>query len=71
MNFLNKIIALAASVSAILFFMRFAAPKVHMCTISGKGAQTVTICGNMIRFNGDDIMSIYRVSLVNTPWRSK
>jgi len=65
-----RLVGLCAGLSAILFFLRFAVPQISICRISGEGSRMTTVCG-MIKFTGDDFLSIYRVSLVNTPWRSK
>jgi hypothetical protein len=71
MNAISKLLAFVISVSAFLGLIRFATPEIGFCKISGQGKQTVTVCGGMVKFVGDDILSIYRISLVNTPWRSR
>ena len=71
MSFISRLVSSAVAISTILLFVRFVVPKVAPCRVSGVGAETTTVCGNMILFKGDDILSIYRISLVNTPWRTK
>ncbi len=71
MGFLKIIFALCIGASSILLFIRFVVPQIGVCVVSGRYASQQTTCGGMIRFTGDDIASIYRIELINTPWRRK
>jgi hypothetical protein len=68
---LTRIFAAFVGASTILLFVRFAVPSAGLCRQRWDGPQMETVCGGLIKFKGDDVLSIYRVSLINTPWRSK
>ena len=60
-------------ISAGLTLIRFAIPAIDagICTERGRGARTVTNCLGLIEFKGDDLFSIYRVSLAKKKrWRN-
>lgn len=63
-NLFFRIFAVSFLVSSILFFARFVGPEILVCSEKGHGAGTKTKCLGIVEFSGDDLLSIYRVKMI-------